>query len=76
MLPITVQLPITADAETLARITRDIRAFYDEKRKNLPDMKYLSIGMSGDYKIAVANGSNMIRIGRAIFGQRYPEENK
>lgn len=76
MLPITVQLPITADAETLARITRDIRAFYDEKRKNLPDMNYLSIGMSGDYKIAVANGSNMIRIGRAIFGQRYPEENK
>ena len=76
MLPITVQLPITADAETLARITREIRAFYDEKRKNLPDMKYLSIGMSGDYKIAIANGSNMIRIGRAIFGQRYPEENK
>ena len=76
MLPITVQLPITADAETLAKITREIRAFYDEKRKNLPDMKYLSIGMSGDYKIAIANGSNMIRIGRAIFGQRYPEENR
>ena len=34
-------------------------------------MKYLSIGMTGDYKIAIANGSNMIRIGRAIFGQRY-----
>ena len=71
MLPITVELPITADAETLAGITRGIRAFYDEKRKNLPDMKYLSIGMTGDYKIAIANGSNMIRIGRAIFGQRY-----
>ena len=30
----------------------------------------LSMGMSGDYKIALANGSTMIRIGSAIFGTR------
>ena len=30
----------------------------------------LSMGMSGDWKIAVDNGSNMVRIGSAIFGQR------
>jgi uncharacterized pyridoxal phosphate-containing UPF0001 family protein len=32
--------------------------------------KVLSMGMSGDYKIALANGSTMIRIGSAIFGAR------
>ena len=34
------------------------------------DFKELSMGMSGDYKIALANGSTMIRIGSAIFGTR------
>ena len=33
-------------------------------------MKYLSMGMSGDYEIAIEEGSNMVRIGRAIFGER------
>ncbi len=33
-------------------------------------MDYLSMGMSGDYAIAVEEGSNMIRIGTAIFGKR------
>ncbi|MBK5213712.1 MAG: YggS family pyridoxal phosphate-dependent enzyme [Flavobacteriaceae bacterium] len=32
--------------------------------------KVLSMGMSGDYRIAIANGSNMVRVGSAIFGER------
>lgn len=40
-----------------------------EKRDNVV-MKYLSMGMSGDYRAAVAEGSNMIRIGTGIFGPR------
>ena len=44
--------------------------FYDEIREKTKTVKYLSIGMSGDYKIAIKNGSNMIRLGRAIFGER------
>lgn len=40
-----------------------------EKRDNIV-MKYLSMGMSGDYRAAVAEGSNMIRIGTGIFGPR------
>jgi pyridoxal phosphate enzyme (YggS family) len=32
--------------------------------------KVISMGMSGDYKIAIAEGSNMIRVGSAIFGAR------
>jgi PLP dependent protein len=34
------------------------------------DFKYLSMGMSSDYAIALEEGSNMIRIGTAIFGER------
>lgn len=34
------------------------------------DMKYLSMGMSGDYQIAIEEGANMVRIGTAIFGAR------
>lgn len=33
-------------------------------------MKYLSMGMSGDYQIAIGEGANMVRIGTAIFGAR------
>ncbi len=33
-------------------------------------MKFLSMGMSGDFKIALSEGSNMIRIGSTIFGSR------
>ncbi len=34
------------------------------------NMKYLSMGMSGDYQIAIEEGANMVRIGTAIFGVR------
>ncbi len=33
-------------------------------------MKYLSMGMSGDYEIAIEEGANIVRIGSAIFGKR------
>lgn len=34
------------------------------------DMQYLSMGMSGDYEVAIEEGSNMVRVGSAIFGKR------
>jgi uncharacterized pyridoxal phosphate-containing UPF0001 family protein len=34
------------------------------------NFKILSIGMSDDYQLAINNGSNMIRVGSKIFGQR------
>lgn len=34
------------------------------------NIKYLSAGMSGDYKIALRHGANMLRLGRLIFGER------
>lgn len=66
---ITAMLPV-ADENTLAKITEEIRAVYDELKSSDDGIKYLSIGMSGDYKTAIRHGSNMIRLGRAIFGER------
>ena len=46
-----------------------LQKIYD-KYKNIHKFKTLSMGMSGDYKIAIKNGSNMVRLGSVIFGSR------
>jgi uncharacterized pyridoxal phosphate-containing UPF0001 family protein len=47
-----------------------MRTLYDNIKNQGLQFEYLSIGMSADWKIAVANGSNMIRLGSTIFGKR------
>ena len=50
-------------------------ALYVRLKEIYPSLpvKWLSMGMSGDYKIALKNGANMIRLGTALFGERvYP----
>ena len=52
---------------------RDIRDKFIDISGNKYDnitMKFLSMGMSGDYEIAIEEGSNMVRVGTAIFGHR------
>ena len=46
--------------------------FLDISTKNIDNisMELLSLGMSGDYTTAIEEGSNMIRPGRAVFGER------
>ena len=51
-------------------ISAFLKKKYDEVAAQNPDFKILSMGMSGDYPIAVKNGSNMVRIGSSIFGAR------
>ena len=48
------------------------RTFERIKELRLPDveMKYLSMGMTNSYKVAIEEGANIIRIGRKIFGER------
>jgi pyridoxal phosphate enzyme (YggS family) len=57
------------DVRPYFRRTR--RMFETIKALGLPnvDMKYLSMGMTNSYRVAIEEGSNMIRIGTAIFGQ-------
>lgn len=43
---------------------------FKKMQKFNKEVKYLSMGMSSDYKLALATGSNMIRIGTSIFGAR------
>lgn len=63
-------LPHSQDSSLLAELCKKMRALFDELKNNDFDTKYLSIGMSNDYEIAIENGSNMIRLGTQIFGKR------
>ena len=47
-----------------------LNKIYREYHSNNPEINILSMGMSGDYPIAIKSGSNMIRVGSAIFGKR------
>ncbi|WP_288007662.1 YggS family pyridoxal phosphate-dependent enzyme [Thermonema sp.] len=63
----------TDDTAQIRREFRGLKHFFDEhKQYERPNVKMqeLSMGMSGDYRIAIEEGSTMVRIGSAIFGQR------
>ena len=62
-------LPI-APSDEIASFTRQLREIYDYLRKTDENIEYLSVGISSDYKITIQNGANMVRLGRAIFGER------
>lgn len=47
-----------------------LKSVYEDFKKEQPNFEVLSMGMSGDYKLALTCGSNMVRIGSAIFGER------
>ena len=47
-----------------------LKTTFDDLKKDHESFKILSMGMSGDYKIALECGSNMIRVGSSIFGER------
>ena len=47
-----------------------LKELYDQLAKQYVEFEVLSMGMSGDYEIAITKGSNMIRVGSKIFGER------
>ncbi len=63
-------LPDVEDEALLRGLVRKMRALYDWARTQSNEVKYLSMGMSGDYKLCVEEGSNLIRVGSTIFGAR------
>ena len=67
---VMAMLPRTDDQQLLQNLCLKMREIFDILKKQLKNFDYLSLGMSADYKIAVQNGSNMIRLGSTIFGQR------
>jgi pyridoxal phosphate enzyme (YggS family) len=47
-----------------------LSSFFNQIHSQYPTLKTLSIGMSGDYQLAIESGSTMVRIGSSIFGAR------
>ncbi len=65
--------PICENTLELEKYFEKMSNYYEEiKCGNYPnfDFKILSMGMSGDYKEAILHGSNLVRVGSAIFGAR------
>ena len=60
----------TDKKEQIIREFKVLKAHFDYIKKALPNSAVLSMGMSGDYQIAIEEGSNMVRIGSSIFGER------
>lgn len=63
-------LPLDTNEEQNIRLAKHMREIYDSVRAYDADCTCLSMGMSGDWKICVEAGSNMIRLGTSIFGER------
>ena len=66
-------MPLTEDQAYLASLFRRMRELFEHLRDaavNGVEMEELSMGMSGDYRLAAAHGATMVRIGSALLGPR------
>jgi hypothetical protein len=64
--------PLNGDEKMVRAAFSRLRKAYDavQKRFAPPSFDTLSMGMSGDYRIAIEEGSNQVRIGTKLFGKR------
>lgn len=64
--------PLVSTADEARPFFRDLRILRDALRQNFPNARWdeLSMGMTDDYAVAIEEGATIVRIGRAIFGQR------
>ena len=60
----------TDDEDQVRSEFKFLKSVFDKFQEQYPDLKELSMGMSGDYQIAIDCGSTMVRIGSSIFGER------
>jgi pyridoxal phosphate enzyme (YggS family) len=63
--------PFTDDVALIRKTFRTLRELFEkvrEMRLSNSEMSFLSMGMTGDFEIAIEEGSNMLRIGTALFG--------
>ena len=60
----------TDDRQVVRDEFKSLKRIFEKARNNFQKLSILSMGMSGDYDIAIDEGSNMIRIGSSIFGSR------
>ncbi len=64
--------PVTDDPQVLHRVFASLRSLRDYLREQVPQANWreLSMGMTDDFEVAIAEGATIVRIGRAIFGTR------
>jgi len=60
----------TDDEQEIRKEFRLLRTLFEKLRISNPQFQIISMGMSSDYKIAIEEGSSMIRVGSSIFGKR------
>ncbi len=66
--------PFTGDPEEARPYFIETKKIFEKiKEENIPNvqMKYLSMGMTNSYKVAIEEGANLVRIGTKIFGERH-----
>lgn len=64
--------PVSGDREATRKVFASLRGLRDFLHEQFPELGWpeLSMGMTGDFEIAVSEGATLVRIGRAIFGSR------
>jgi hypothetical protein len=64
--------PLVNDPEEVRPVFRGLRLLQDRLREEIPNGTWtqISMGMTDDYTIAIEEGATLVRVGRAIFGQR------
>ena len=62
--------PLSEEEARIRSSFSSLRSLFDEVRAGAPDVDTLSMGMSGDFEIAIEEGSTLVRIGTALFGHR------
>ncbi|HEY0736758.1 MAG TPA: YggS family pyridoxal phosphate-dependent enzyme [Herpetosiphonaceae bacterium] len=64
--------PYADDPEEARPVFRALRELRDELARQLPQVswRHLSMGMTGDFEVAIEEGATLVRVGRAIFGER------
>jgi len=63
-------LPYLDDSEQLRKYFKKMKDLFDQLSEDVIQLKELSMGMTNDYQIAVEEGATIVRVGRAIFGER------
>jgi pyridoxal phosphate enzyme (YggS family) len=64
--------PIVDDPERVRPVFRALRELLERLRREVPEApwQHLSMGMTDDFEVAVEEGATIVRVGRAIFGER------
>ena len=60
----------TDDEKQIRNEFKTLKSNFDSLKNNFYNLTVLSMGMSGDYQVAIEEGSTMVRIGSSIFGHR------